>query len=81
MMQFDEATIFTQEAIDGWQAELDLHIHLTSEDALDQEDTISLEDLREEDEVDQMRKAGVHEGTPVDTFINMNGDTAYVTEI
>lgn len=53
---------------------------LDAEDVLNQEDTISLEDL-EADEHSEFSAAGFDEQTPVDTFIRMNGDNRYVTEI
>lgn len=49
-------------------------------DILDQEDTVSLEEL-EDTEQSQMDRAGLDDLTPVDTFINMNGESRFVTEI
>jgi hypothetical protein len=49
-----------------------------STDVLDQADTFSLELLRE-GEPDAQELAGIDDLTPVDTFINLNGDKAYVT--
>jgi hypothetical protein len=52
---------------------------LSYEDVYDQNDLISLDEL-EPYEQSQMERAGVDPMTPVDGFINMNGDTAFITE-
>jgi len=49
-------------------------------DVMDEHDTISIEELREED-YDQLSLAGVDDATPVDTFLDMQGRTSYVTEL
>jgi len=53
----------------------------TGMDVLDQPDTISIEELGETIGNDPMTIAGVDELTPVDTFLEMQGDTTYVTKI
>jgi len=53
----------------------------SGEDVLDQPETISIEELGEIIGNDQMTTAGVDDLTPVDTFLEMQGDTTYVTEI
>ena len=50
-------------------------------DVLNQEDTISLEELEELETPTDFVTAGFAEETAVDTFINMNGATRYVTSI
>lgn len=51
-------------------------------DALDQHDTVSLQELaREEQPDDQMKAAGIDDLTPVDTFMAMQGRNTFVTEI
>lgn len=50
------------------------------EDVLNQHDTISLSEL-DEFEHDEMTIAGIDELTPVDTFLDMQGDRTYVTTI
>lgn len=52
---------------------------LSYEDVYDQDDNISLDEL-EPYEQSQMERAGVDPLTPVDGYINMNGDTAFITE-
>ena len=52
---------------------------LSYEDVYDQDDNISLEEL-EPYEQSQMERAGVDPLTPVDGFISMNGDKAFITE-
>lgn len=52
---------------------------LHDEDVYDLGETVSLEEL-EPYEQSQMGRAGVDPLTPVDGFINMNGDTAFITE-
>lgn len=53
---------------------------LSYEDVYDQDDNISLDEL-EPNEQSQMERAGVDPLTPVDGFINMNGDKTFITEI
>lgn len=53
---------------------------LDAEDVLNQEDTVSLEEL-EDPAYDQMSRAGIDEQTATDTFLNMNGETRYVTDL
>lgn len=53
---------------------------LYDEDVMAQADTISIEEL-EPREKSQMEVAGLDDLTPVDTFIQMNGDARYVTEM
>jgi hypothetical protein len=50
------------------------------EDVLNRPDTISLEEL-ETTEQSQMDRAGIMNETAADTFIGLNGDKIYVTEI
>ena len=64
--------------MDDWEDVLLDWQHPNSEDALDQAGTFSLELLRE-GEPDAQELAGIDDLTPVDTFIKMNGDNAYVT--
>lgn len=52
---------------------------LHDEDVYDLDETVSLEEL-EPYEQSQMERAGIDPLTPVDGFINMNGDTAFITE-
>lgn len=49
-------------------------------DILDQEDTLSLEDLEDIPQT-EMERAGIDDLTPADTFLNMNGDSRFITEI
>lgn len=53
------------------------------EDVLNQWDTISVQDLEEQEHepASGFTTAGFAEETAVDTFIHMNGDTRYVTSI
>lgn len=53
---------------------------VNGEDVMDETDTISIEELREDD-YDQLSLAGVSEGTPVDKFLAMQGNTSYVSEL
>lgn len=55
------------------------HIPYYSEDALDQAVTISLEQLRQDNEPSEQQLAGIDDLTPVDTFIKGNGEAFYVT--
>jgi hypothetical protein len=48
------------------------------EDVLNQRDTISIEELRDH-ELTAQELAGIDDLTPTDTFMKINGDTAYVT--
>ena len=50
-------------------------------DVLNDDETISLQDLEELETPTDFVTAGFAEETAVDTFINMNGDTRYVTSI
>lgn len=50
------------------------------EDVLNQDDTISIEEL-EADEQSEMSRAGLDDLTPVDTFLNLNGESRFITEI
>lgn len=63
-----------------WDAILIMDEHADPADVLNRPDTISLEEL-ETPEQSQMDRAGIMNATSVDTFIGLNGDTAYVTEI
>ena len=51
-----------------------------SEDVLDQDDTISISEITDNDQT-SFERAGFAERTRVDTFLNMNGDTFFVTDI
>lgn len=51
-----------------------------SEDALDQLDTVGLHEI-EEIEPDQLAIAGVDHLTATDTFLNMQGDRTFVTDL
>ncbi len=53
-----------------------------SNDALDQPDTCSIEELREDDgNYQPWEAAGIDQTTAVDTAVNMNGESHYVTEV
>lgn len=51
-----------------------------SDDVMDQSDTVSLSEI-EETEQDQLSTAGVDDLTAVDTFLTMQGDTTFVTDL
>lgn len=51
-----------------------------SEDVLDEVDTISIEEL-EGAEQDQLSTAGIDGLTAVDTFLNLQGDKTFVTDL
>lgn len=51
-----------------------------SDDVMDQSDTTSLSEI-EEAEQDQLSTAGIDDLTAVDTFLNMQGDTTFVTDL
>lgn len=54
---------------------------LYSEDALDQVDTISIEELDQDVVETDLTRAGIAETTSVDKFIAMNGDTHHVERV
>jgi len=54
---------------------------LYSTDALDQVDTISIEELDQDVVESDLTRAGIAETTSVDKFIQMNGDTHHVERI
>jgi len=58
----------------------DLPWSLFSEDVLDQDDTISISEITDNDQT-SFERAGFAERTAVDTFLNMNGDACFVTDI
>lgn len=63
---------------------LAMHGHmdsLYSTDALDQVDTISIEELDQDVVETDLTRAGIAETTSVDKFIAMNGDTHHVERI
>jgi len=55
-------------------------IELT-EDIYDVFDRLGLNDDTITDHVTELNRAGIDDNTPVDTFLNANGDYIYVTEI
>jgi len=72
------------DAILGGATEYDRQMQNYSDapmDVLNADDTISLEELEENEPASDFTTAGFSEVTEVDTFINMNGDTRYVTSI
>jgi hypothetical protein len=52
-----------------------------AEDALNQDDTISIGDLDQDVVYSDLTRAGIAEPTSIDKFIQMNGDTSYVERI
>ena len=63
-----------------WDAILTMNENADPADVLNRPDTISLEEL-ETTEQSQMDRAGIMNETAADTFIGLNGDKIYVTEI
>lgn len=69
---FDEFTDdWTQEEIDEYEAEMEF----------EQELQMDIHRERGAEAHDQMSRAGIDPMTATDTFIKMNGDTRYVTEV
>lgn len=52
-----------------------------AEDVLNQDDTISIEELDQDVVESDLTRAGIAEVTSVDKFIQLNGDTHYVERI
>lgn len=63
-----------------WDRQVDNHLYAPL-DVLNQDDTISMQDLEEPETPTDFQTAGFAEETAVNTFINMNGDTRYVHSI
>ena len=65
------------------QEELEYIGDMLRPDALDQHDNITLDELLEAEGLDNdpMRTAGVDALTPVDTFLDLQGLTSFITEL